>query len=284
MTPTKYEYRFDSISEMVEAIGAAPKVTSNTPSNHIFSYATASWFCEHRKVRSLDDVRGHLNAQTFEPGVAQVAELAAQLSAPTPVSRRRKPIRAAEGDELDMGRVWQGDLEHAWRNTKREQSVGPSRVLVAVQINAHAGVSAERLAWRGATALAYTSTLLDAGFVVELVACVRNTLLDNTRTPYSCDVTLLPAGGQLDIHKLASLVASGLLFRGVILPHELIVSEQKLDYGISQSRGPLNTRQLDGTGFDYVAVIGEREETQYNAESWLKTNIEALDASREHAA
>jgi hypothetical protein len=282
---TKHEYRFDSIGELVEAIGAAPKIERNDPTNHIFSGGNRpDWFCEHRKVGSLDDVRGHLSAQTFEPGVTQVSELAAQLSAPTPVSRRRKPIRAAEGDELDMGRVWQGDLEHAWRNTKREQSVGPSRVLVAVQINAHAGVSAERLAWRGATALAYTNALLDAGFAVELIACTRNDLLDDTRTHYSCDVTLLPAGGQLDIHKLASLVASGLLFRGVILPHELIVSEKNLDYGISQNRGALTASQLDGTGFDYVAVIGEKQETQCDAERWLKTNIEALDTSRERAA
>lgn len=283
MAPTKYEYRFDSIGELVEAIGAAPQVANNDP--NIFSGdQTSDWFCEHRRVRSLDDVRGHLSAQTFEPGVAQVTKLAAQLSAPTPVSRRRKSIRAAEGDELDMSRVWQGDLEHAWRNTRREQSVGPSRVLVAVQINAHAGVSAERLAWRGATALAYTSALLDAGFVVELVACSRSNLLDDKRTPYSCDVTLLPAGGQLDIHKLASLVASGLLFRGVILPHELIVSQKKLDYGISQNRGNLTASQLDGTGFDYVAVIGGQQESQHAAEHWLKANIEALDTSREHAA
>lgn len=276
---TKHEYRFDSIGELVEAISAPPKIEHNAPERFQFSGERTDWFCAHRPVRTLDDVLGHLNAQTFEPGVQQVTELASQLSAPTPVSRRRKPIRAAEGDELDMGRVWQGDLEHAWRNTQREQSVGPSRVLLAVQINASAYVRAEDLAWRGATALAYTSALLDAGFVVELVACSRNELLDGKNTHYSCDVTLLPAGGQLDVHKLASLVASGLLFRGVILSHELIVSEIKLNGGISTNQGALTASQLDGTGFDYVAVIGEHEQTKRGAEVWLKTNIAALSAS-----
>jgi hypothetical protein len=281
---TKHEYRFDNIGELVEAIGATPKVESNDSSRHVFTASKlSSWFCEHRKVRSLADVRAHLSAQTFDPGVAQVTELAAQLSAPTPVSRRRKTIRGAEGDELDMGRVWQGDLEHAWRRTKREQSLGPSRVLVAVQINASAVVSAKRLAWRGATALAYTSALLEAGYVVELVACSRNSLLDDKNTRYSCDVTLLPAGGQLDVHKLSSLVASGLLFRGVLIPHMLIVSEGRLVYGVSLNQ-ELKASQIDGTGFDYVAVIDGCQESQDAAEHWLKTNIEALDASREHAA
>lgn len=277
--PTKHEYKFDSIHELMAAISVPPTNARNNP-NQVFHDGQPHWMCEHRATTSAADAKRHMEAQLFPEGVELVEALAKEVSAPTPVSRRRKAVRGPEGDELDMGRVWQGDLEHAWRLTRREQSVGPSRVLVCVQINASSFVRARDLAWRGATALAYTSALLEAGFVVELVACSRNHLLDGKDTPYSADVTLLPAGSQLDVHKLASLVASGLLFRGVILPHELTVSEHKLDGGVSTNRGALTRDQVDGTGFDYVACIGEGQQDKYGAEHWLKTNIEALDVHK----
>ena len=271
-----YKYRFDSIDELVSALDA-PLANARNSSDIIAGAHNTRWACAHRETSCIADTQRHLAAQTFPEGVALVAELTQKLDAPTPVNRRRRPVRAPEGDELDIGRVWDGDLEHAWRNTRREQSVGPSRVLVAVQINAPAYVQASTLAWRGATALAYTSALLEAGFVVELIACTRNTLLDAENSTYSADVTLLGAGEQLDVHKLASLTASGLLFRGVILEHENVVSLRYLSAGTSTGKGPLTASQLDTAGFDYVAVVGENQHDRLTAQSWLQLNIAALD-------
>lgn len=271
-----HNYTFESMDDLIQAKRVAFANEENA--RHQFTrdpgQGSYRWICADRDARTNDDVCRHLAAQTFPAGVARVEELAATFNAPAPMSRRRKPCRADYGDDLDMSRVWQGDLENAWRTMRREQTVGPSRILIAINIAGSVNIRAEALAYRGAAAFALATSLLDAGYVVSIVACAHTTLNDGSNTPYNAEVSLLQPGGVFDIHKLCSLVASALLFRGVLIDHSLRVSQLPVDEGISRSKSK-GTWSANSTGFDYTAVM-EYADNYAQASAWLQKQIQAL--------
>lgn len=271
---TVHNYMFESMDDLIQA-KRVPFANDRNSRHHLCSdpgQGQLRWVCADRDVRSNADIKKHLAAQVFPAGVARVEKLAAELTAPSPVSRRRKACRADSGDELDMSRVWQGDIENAWRTMRREASVGPSRVLIAINIAGNVNIRAEALAYRGAAAFALATALLDAGYVVSIVACCMTTLNDGDNTPYNAEVSLLQPGGVMDLHKLCSLVASALLFRGVLLDHSLRVSELPLDEGLSKTNGTWDVKKINTVGYDYTAVM-ERADNHDEASSWLEKQI-----------
>lgn len=277
---TEHNYKFESLADLIAAkhLPHANPQSANNNRGYLVNPGRGepNWMCADRPVYSHADVESHLAAQTFEPGVRRVERLSSQITAPTPKNRRRKPARADSGDELDMGRVWQGDLERAWRTTRREQSVGPSRVLIVVQINASYNTPSEELACRGAAALALASVLRESGYTVSIVAVSHNTLLDGHRTPYNAEITVLAPDQELDLHKLASILASSLVFRGVIVDHEQRVSEHPVEPGTSMSRD-LDITEIDTTGYDMVATLDKNTVTsRETAAVWLKQQLAKL--------
>lgn len=271
----KHRYFFDSMDDLIKA-KQVPFANEQNSRHHFVDdpgQGQRRWVCADRDVRSNEDISRHLAAQTFPAGVARVEKLAAELSTPTPVSRRRKAVRANSGDELDMSRVWQGDLENAWRTMRRETAIGPNRVLIAINIGGNANIRPEALAYRGAAAFALATALLDAGYIVSIVACNHKRLHDDKNTPYSAEVSLLQPGGVMDLHKLCSLVASALLFRGVLLDHCLRVSE--LPLGPALGTSTWDVEKINTIGYDYVAIM-EDASNHTQASAWLEKQIKAL--------
>jgi hypothetical protein len=239
------------------------------------------WVCADRPVHSFADIKRHLNAPLFPEGVARIEELAKGLQAPSPISRRRKPVRADAGDELDMGRVWDGDLEHAWRATRREQAFGPSRVLIAVNVVASYNTSPSEMALRGAAALALATSLKEAGYTVSIIGVTDITVGTQNGERLTAEAKLLNPDSELDIHKLASLIASGLLFRGVMMDYIVRVAPTRVDGGVGTPR-TLSDDSFDRSGYDYVATVddGELQSTR-DAQAWLVKHMAALQPSQE---
>ena len=281
---TVHNYKFESMADLI----AAKELPYAFPDNAKNSYQTRDlqsyegrWVCADRDIHSHTDVKNLLAEQTFPQGVARVEKLASELTIPTPINRRRKPYRSDAGDDLDMSRVWQGDLEHAWTAMHRAQTVGPSRVLVVVDVSAPGMVEPKTMAFRGAAALAYAAASQDAGYTVAINAACHLTLNDADGSPYTAEVTLLPPGHELDIHKLSNLIASALLFRGVIMDHMVRVGTTRVDEGIGRCQD-LDLKKLDAAGYDHVAVIDRRNvKDQQSAQAWLAQNIAALNGVEE---
>jgi len=274
-------YSFTSIQELTH-VGRLPFVCERNSAHPFYRKTLGSgWICSDRpSICYARDVGPALQHPLFEPGVRRIEELSRTVQAPAPRSRRRKPKRSAQGDDLDIQRVWQGDLEHAWTEFKREQTIGPSRILLVVDVGANCHVLAESMARRGTVALSLATKLQAAGFVVSLIAATHMTLVTSEyrdADSLCSEVCVLAPGQEIDVHKLANLIASALLFRGVLLDHTVRTASMPLSSGISRAR-PLELKHVNTTGFDRAVLIPELG-TDEAAQTWLQNEIRALEGN-----
>ena len=116
------------------------------------------------------DTRKHV-AQGWVEGAERLRSLANELMADLPpaTSIRRKHKWGEEGDEIDMQRVYAGQLDRAWRGPQRVSRKAPRVVTISGMVGATAGYSTDALFWIGATAVAIAEKLEEAGYQVELI-------------------------------------------------------------------------------------------------------------------
>lgn len=97
-----------------------------------------------------------------------------ELSSIVPKTRsvHRRKIRGDFGDELDMQRVYTGDLDTAWSKMHRrfEDGTQGNPVTILVNIGGLVGTTAEEFFWRGAVARVAAERLEAAGRRVEIIA------------------------------------------------------------------------------------------------------------------
>lgn len=84
---------------------------------------------------------------------------------------KRRKIKDAYGDELDIHKVYQGRMDTAWTRTERIE-VGSKQHLVTllIDLGGHAGQNAADSVWRAAIAVKLVRELEQAGKSVRIVA------------------------------------------------------------------------------------------------------------------
>lgn len=139
--------------------------------------------------------------QGWPEGVARIREMIDDLNAeiPEPVSIRRKQRWGDDGEEIDVQRVYSGQLETAWRGPQRVNIRAPRVISLCSFIGGAVDYSPEALFWVGATAAALTDRFENAGYRVDLTgvtltahACgqVLNVVpIKEANDPFSLDVT-----------------------------------------------------------------------------------------------
>jgi hypothetical protein len=269
-------YKLESLAE-VAAVSSLPFLNPENEQNNYYQRPSdAGWFCADRAyVRKHRDIGAAFSEPLFQSGVARIESLLSEVTAPAPKSRRRKAYRTDQGDDLDMQRVWQGDLEHSWTRFRREASVGPSRVLIIVDVAASSCTSAKSMALRGVAALVLASCLQEAGYTVAISAVADVTMIDKDRTPFCTEVTVLAPGQEIDLHKLASMLASSLLFRGGLMDYSLRMSPNRVGTGVSYVKEGPSSNVIDTTGYDHTALIETFRHTE-DARRWLETELKKL--------
>lgn len=272
-------FSFSSVAEVLAALDKAPAHPSNDWLTN--AHAGEIWgrggICEDRGISTPREARRALANPMFPAGVERIQRLAAQINAPTPVSVRRVARRAPQGDELDMQRVWNGELDTAWREMARAARVGPARVLIAVNASISGGESAETLAWRGVAALALAEALLGAGHMVRVVSAYQGRTADSASSRFTCECVVMDCGEAFDIHKAASLLASGLLARGILYD----LQTRSSIYPVNKSIGyvePLSEETLNRVGFDTIAIADSSIHNAKSAEKWIGEQVAIIDA------
>lgn len=146
-------------------------------------------------------------------GVEKIEQIATrELSAPASVRRRR--VRGDAGDEIDMQAVWRGDLNRAWTRTRRANRVGPRVVTIVIDLCANAGVTSDKLFWRGASALRLAQLLTESGYAVALYGGFGGSRSDATgKLTIGQLVEIKSQDSPLDMDKLAALTAMAGFFR-----------------------------------------------------------------------
>ena len=135
------------------------------------TYRSTSWL---GVPGGIPEVRKYVELDGWEAGVAKGMEALGNLPVPKLPTFRRKKVRAASGNALDIHRVYGGDLSTAWESTKREQSLTKmafkGHVNIIVDLCANANVGAEAMFWRGAVGCLLAKSLIQSGRHVRIIA------------------------------------------------------------------------------------------------------------------
>ena len=121
-----------------------------------------------------------LTVEGWPEGAERIMQVAGELCIPPVLSVRRKRIRSDFGDELDIHAVNNGHLENAWFKMGKRNRVTNRRITIVSTINASAATTPEELFWRGATCLALSNALIEAGYDVEIIGAQITYGLDAT--------------------------------------------------------------------------------------------------------
>jgi len=90
----------------------------------------------------------------------------------TAVRRKKVKTMSDFGTEVHMDRIYAGDMDKAWRSSRRvmvQANTPPKRIVIAVPLGGLCNVPAEELFWQGATACFLAQELMTAGYSVGIV-------------------------------------------------------------------------------------------------------------------
>ena len=104
-------------------------------------------------------------------GLKKTRELIDKIRPHLPLARdrRRKREFADSGDDLDIQRVYSGNLDTAWTRTRRRMSSGSATITLKTSITGSCGKSTAALFYKGAVAAIVTDALEAAGYRVAVV-------------------------------------------------------------------------------------------------------------------
>lgn len=163
------------LSEYVEAARQGAKVAGCKANERHAEYAMTrnpgSWDDNTSYKKALD-----LATTGWAAGRDKLQQFAETLQAnlPEPKSIRRKARWSDDGDEIDMQRVYAGQLDRAWRGPRRVTRSAPRVISILGPIGQNCGYSAEQLFWSGAAAVVLADLLEEAGYRVALYGVINS--------------------------------------------------------------------------------------------------------------
>lgn len=167
---TVFSHSHDSIGALIDSCTAS--VGRVGVHNSVSGGVTRSAFIG-RTFGSWDDVITAVNSPWPE-GIETVRGMIDELRGesdrlPRPKDRRRRRgFSEDSGDEVDFDRLQAG--QPYWTITRREQVSGPQRIALIADVSTNGNVTADRILWRGVTALVLSDLLEQAGYRVGLWA------------------------------------------------------------------------------------------------------------------
>lgn len=205
---SRADFRFESVEDF-RRIGSAALPEHLEEQNEFVAKYFACRGTDWLGVKSWDEF---LKAERdgWTAGVKRAYEMLGELDLPNiqPVSIRRKMKRRDQGDELDIHRVYAGDLERAWTASER---AARSHVGGIINIAVNAGLNynqhADELFWRSAAAVVLADKLTEAGYNVgiDMVSGCEEPTYKITKSTIS--VSLKQPSDPLDIATLTTALA-----------------------------------------------------------------------------
>lgn len=175
---------FDSVIDLIDSEGPSSEHRIN---NQVFnklkpggtgrrdSNRGGRWY--GKGVGSHDQVYGNA-LLGWQDGYSMMEELSNQLKFSTGgksindkvVKRRRKRRKGSQGDEVDIHKVYQGQLDTAWNRTIREEfDTQHQLVTIMIDVGTRGYVHANDTFWTGAVATLVVDELQKAGKSVKVI-------------------------------------------------------------------------------------------------------------------
>lgn len=186
-----------------------------------------------RGGESAFDCTARLVRDGYADGIKMMEAVSKNVTAPTPMSVRRVPRWAESGDDVDMQRIWNGELDTAWRTTRRDARRGPQRVRILIDSIACGGDEAESMCWRGVAALKLADLLTEAGYSVQVESVIQSKdSFSDTR--YKLRTIVKEYEQPLDMLTLAATTALPAFFRSLVHTWGLVIANYRRP-GVSYS-------------------------------------------------
>lgn len=178
-------------------------------------------------IRTVKEAR-KLVVKGWPEGASRIKGLAEQIKdkIQRPTSIRRRMVWDEQGDELELSKVYSGELDSAWRNPRRTASYAPPVITLYLPWGGNWSEFPEELFWKSAPALAVADALESCGYRVELIAVSRASQPRDTDAVTM--VTVKPADTPVDLGTLAAVCCHAGIYRtlgfATILHHPAYVS------------------------------------------------------------
>ena len=203
-----------TLGEFLDTLKAGKCVNpSNESDLRCYQQKTSYEWCgvqeDAKPGETTGDCIRRLIQQGWGRGVDLMQQVASEVALPTPQNIRRRSRWADQGDDVEMQRIWAGNIEGAWRKMHKASGLGPQRVRILVDSLASAGVDAEEMRWRGVAAMRLADALITAGYSVQ----VESVFEGHRDDKYRLRVIVKDYTAPLDLSSLAATTACPAFFR-----------------------------------------------------------------------
>lgn len=209
-------------------------------------------------------------------GAERVAQFASEISIPKLASVRRRAEWCDQGDMIDMDRVRAGQLDVAWRRTRRAYAGNPPRVVLAVDSIAQGGKDAEEMFWQGAAAAALADALIAAGYSVKCISAFRGSDGCNM----DVQVVVKDYDAPWSLSDAASSLALPGFFRAIGHMWQVAHSLAKPShYGMSVWN--VSMEQIDAPEAQYIFLAPQDLSSLATAKAWIESAIKYLEGEHD---
>lgn len=228
----------------------------------------------------------------LEEEITTIDTLASTMAAlvQAPASVKRVPTWGRSGTRISINKVMRGNLQQAWRTTTRQATAHRGRVLtLIVPCNFSAGVPESQIRLTCAASLAYAALCAQAGYSLDVWACMASGHLWAAGADGLTMIRLLAAGEAWQTQGVALAAHAAFLRRLVFRAWEATIPRRgplAVGYGAVHKQGALQqavarwakTRAIDTGTLAYGAFSTDRLTTPAAAQAWLTQHLTALAA------
>lgn len=205
-----------------------------------------------------------------------------------PVSVRRRREKADQGAELDIHAVYRGDLSRAWTRCRKRQGSGVRSVTIVVNLGANAGVTADKMFWRGAAALKLATALTESGYSVAIIGAEGASNIDSAgRSDLVQCVSIKDEDQPLDLDRLAALTAMPGYFRTALFAGICWGADREgreVAYGLGRDAPELITPAIGLLPVPQTAFVQGQINSQEAAEQWIDSVLGQIEDPEHQAA
>lgn len=280
MDSERYTY---TLSELLATLAAPCRVDANNAARDHWRHNLSGNnhdFCgtdnDKQPGETAVDTIERLLRDGWHRGVKMMHKVTADVTVPTPVSIRRRGAWVDAGDEIDMQRVYAGDLDRAWRRTVKRSGQGPQRVRILVDALASAGERASSMRWRGVAALVAADALTQAGYSVQVESAFEGT----GRVRYAASCIVKPYASPLDLPALAATTAQPAFFRALWHYWHFAIARVAIRSASYACHAVQAGAFDDGDDGARIFVAHQNISSATDAAAWVRATVEALDSER----
>lgn len=200
---------------------------------------------------------------------------------------RRVRTKGPQGDEIDIHKVYQGQLDTAWTSTKRISFAKEVKlVTIFIQNEDNANVSAVDSLWRAAVAVFLTEELIAAGKSVRIIVGGASRYATDSNHSMTVSFVVKNFNASLSLERLSAMAHCGFArcvgFGAQSLQPYKLRQSLGSSVDISEEIFPLQLKPEVEAGYSKIIVLG-RANNLYSAEQSLNSAYEQIEQFKKGA-